>query len=72
MSRFLFPKWSNLLLPTLLLVGAIMPLYAVFFVAYGFSPKPLEVDYQPHPPLKSTHAIHAAPSRCIQADVAST
>lgn len=59
MSRFLFPKWSNLLLPTLLLVGAIMPLYAVFFVAYGFSPKTLEVGYQPTQPVPFSHAMHA-------------
>ncbi len=59
MSRFLFPKWSNLLLPTLLLVGAIMPLYAVFFVAYGFSPKTLEVGYQPVQPVPFSHAVHA-------------
>jgi hypothetical protein len=59
MSRFLFPKWSNLLLPTLLIVGAIMPLYAVFFVAYGFSPKTLEVGYMPSQPVPFSHAVHA-------------
>lgn len=59
MSRFLFPQWSNLLLPTLLVVGAIMPLYAVFFVAYGFSPKTLAVGYQPIQPLPFSHAVHA-------------
>lgn len=59
MSRFLFPQWSNLLLPTLIVVGAIMPLYAVFFVAYGFSPKTLAVGYQPIQPLPFSHALHA-------------
>lgn len=59
MSRFLFPKWSNLLLPTLILVGAIMPLYAILFVAYGFSPKTLEVGYQPRQPVPFSHAMHA-------------
>lgn len=59
MSRFLFPQWSNLLLPTLIVVGAIMPLYAVFFVAYGFSPKTLAVGYQPVQPLPFSHELHA-------------
>jgi menaquinone reductase, multiheme cytochrome c subunit len=59
MSRFLFPKWSNYLLPTLVLIGAIMPLYAVFVVAYGFSPKTLEVGYQPKQPVPFSHALHA-------------
>ncbi|MDZ4754766.1 MAG: cytochrome c3 family protein [Phycisphaerae bacterium] len=59
MSRFLFPKWSNLLLPTLLLVGAILPMYAVFFVAYGFSPTTLETGYQPVQSVPYSHALHA-------------
>jgi len=59
MSRFLFPKWSNLLLPGLMAAGAIVPLYAVFFVAYGFSPKTLDVGYQPTQPVPFSHALHA-------------
>ena len=42
MSRFLFPRWSNALLPFILVVGATAPLYAVLIVAYGFSPKTLD------------------------------
>ena len=59
MSRFLFPKWSNALLPTLLVVGALLPLYAVMFVAYGFSPKTLAVGYRPQQPVPFSHALHA-------------
>ena len=59
MSRFLFPRWSNALLPLLVVVGGIMPLYVVFFVAYGFSPKTLEVGYQPEQPVPFSHALHA-------------
>ncbi|MFO0828049.1 MAG: cytochrome c3 family protein [Phycisphaerales bacterium] len=59
MSRFLFPRWSNLLLPTLLVVGAVVPLYAVFFVSYGWSPKTLEVGYAPIQPVAYSHLIHA-------------
>ncbi len=59
MSRFLFPRWSKLLLPTIILAGMTVPLYAVFFVAYGFSPKTLEVGYQPTQPIPYSHALHA-------------
>lgn len=58
MSRFLFPRWSNALLPTLLVVGAVLPLYAVMFVAYGLSPKTLEVGYMPTQPVPYSHALH--------------
>ena len=59
MSRFLFPRWSNALLPFVLVVGAVLPLYAAMFVAYGFSPKTLEVGYMPKQPVPYSHALHA-------------
>src|SRR6188768_877092 len=59
MSRYLFPRWSNMLLPTLLAVGAVMPLYAALVVAYGFSPNTLDVGYQPIQPVPYSHALHA-------------
>ena len=59
MSRFLFPRWSNLLLPTIIVSALGIPLYAVFFVAYGFSPKTLAVGYQPEQPVPFSHALHA-------------
>ncbi len=59
MSRFLFPRWSNLLLPTIIVAGAAAPIYAIFFVAYGLSPKTLEVGYQPEQPVPFSHALHA-------------
>src|SRR6188508_2623283 len=59
MSRYLFPRWSNMLLPALLAVGAIMPLYAALVVAYGFSPYTLDVGYAPVQPVPYSHALHA-------------
>jgi len=59
MSRFLFPRWSNLVLPTIILALVTIPVYAVFFVAYGFSPKTLEVGYQPEQPVPFSHKLHA-------------
>jgi hypothetical protein len=57
--HYVFPKWSNLLLPTALLVGGVAPLYAVFIVAYGFSPKTTDVGYRPVQPIPFSHALHA-------------
>ena len=59
MSRFLFPRWTNALLPLLLVAGATLPLYVVLVVAYGFSPKTLDVGYMPSQPVPYSHAVHA-------------
>lgn len=56
--HYVFPKWSNLLLPTVLLVGAVAPLYVALMVAYGFSPKTTDVGYQPIQPIPFSHAMH--------------
>ncbi len=58
MSRFLFPRWTNALLPFLLISAAIAPLYGAFVVAYGFSPKTIDVGYQPVQPVPYSHALH--------------
>ncbi len=58
MSRFLFPRWTNALLPFVLVSAAIAPLYGAFVVAYGFSPKTIDVGYQPVQPVPYSHALH--------------
>jgi hypothetical protein len=57
--HYVFPRWSNLLLPGALVFGAIAPLYIVFVVAYGFSPQTTDVGYQPTQPVPFSHALHA-------------
>ena len=57
--HYVFPKWSNLLLPGALLFGATFPLYAVFVVAFGFSPTTTDVGYMPEQPIPYSHALHA-------------
>lgn len=57
--HYVFPRWSNLLLPGALIFGAIAPLYIVFVVAYGFSPRTTDVGYQPTQPVPFSHALHA-------------
>lgn len=57
--HYVFPKWSNLLLPTAIVAGAVVPLYVIFMVAYGFSPKTTDVGYMPKQPVPYSHALHA-------------
>ncbi len=57
--HYVFPKWSNLLLPGALLFGATFPLYAIYVVAYGFSPATTDVGYMPKQPIPYSHALHA-------------
>ncbi len=57
--HYIFPKWSNLLLPGVIVLGGLSPLYVVFMVAYGFSPLTTDVGYQPVQPIPFSHALHA-------------
>lgn len=57
--HYVFPKWSNMLLPMVLIGGAIAPLYVVMVVAYGFSPKTTDVGFQPKQPVPFSHKLHA-------------
>ena len=58
MSRFLFPRWSNAVLPLVAVGGAIAPLYIVVLIAYAWSPKTIEVGYKPTQPVPYSHALH--------------
>ena len=57
--HYVFPRWSNALLPAVGAVGLVVPLYVVFVVAYGFSPLTTDVGYQPIQPVPFSHALHA-------------
>jgi hypothetical protein len=57
--HYVFPKWSNMLLPTALICAVVVPLYVVLIVAYGFSPKTTDVGYQPKQPVPYSHELHA-------------
>jgi hypothetical protein len=57
--HYVFPEWSNLLLPALVLTGLVAPLYVVYIVAYGFSPRTTDVGYEPVQPVEFSHEMHA-------------
>lgn len=59
MGQYVFPRWSNALLPTLIVAALVVPLYATLVVAYGFSPRTTNVGYQPEQPVPFSHLVHA-------------
>jgi menaquinone reductase, multiheme cytochrome c subunit len=56
--HYVFPKWSNMLLPAAVVTALVVPLYVVFIVAYGFSPTTTDVGYQPEQPVHYSHELH--------------
>ena len=57
--HYVFPRWSNALLPTVGILGAVAPVYAFLLVSYGFSPLATDVGYQPEQIVPFSHRIHA-------------
>lgn len=57
--HYVFPRWSNLILPAVAVLGPIAPLYVAFMVAWGFSPETTDVGYAPEQPIPFSHAKHA-------------
>ncbi|MEE2906752.1 MAG: cytochrome c3 family protein [Planctomycetota bacterium] len=57
--HFVFPRWSNLLLPAVIVFALTAPPYVVLMVAWGFSPKTTDVGYMPTQPVPFSHAVHA-------------
>ncbi|MBC8310247.1 MAG: cytochrome c3 family protein [Planctomycetes bacterium] len=58
-QRFTFPRWTNLALPAIIIVGVTTPLYIAVVVAYGFSPQATDVGYMPEQPIPFSHQLHA-------------
>jgi len=57
-SHFVFPKWSNALLPSIVVAAIAVPTYAVGLVWFGFSPKTTDVGYEPQQPIPYSHKVH--------------
>jgi hypothetical protein len=56
--HYVFPKWSNLLLPAVLVAGMVVPPYVIMVVAFGFSPKTTDVGYMPSQVVPYSHELH--------------
>ncbi len=57
-SRFVFPRWANLVRPGLALAIAGGPVYLVVLAMVALSPSTINVGYAPEQPLPYSHALH--------------
>ena len=58
-SQLLFPRWSNYLLPVLVVAAPAAMVYLPVLVGYGGSATTLHRLYQPKQPVDYSHALHA-------------
>ena len=56
-SQQIFPKWANIL-PIVLLISVVSILGLTVHLWFWFSPKHLNVGYQPTQPIPFSHALH--------------
>jgi menaquinone reductase, multiheme cytochrome c subunit len=59
MKLFVFPRWANKTVQLVGVVLATVPVYLVFLIWYGASPKTTDVGYMPEQPIPYSHALHA-------------
>ena len=57
-KRFVFPRWTNLLLPALVVSAVGGPMYAMVVLGFGAAPEAINAGYQPKQPIPYSHAIH--------------
>ncbi len=55
----IFPKWVDKVTPVLVMGAAFSMIALVFVFWYWFSPKNLNVGYQPEQPINYSHKLHA-------------
>ncbi len=57
-SRFLFPRWTNYLLPALVVAVVGGALYVPVVVGTGATPRTTDIGYMPTQPVPYSHAVH--------------
>ena len=58
MNKNIFPKWTNKL-PLFILIGLKLKVAIIVFIfVYWFTPKHLEIGYQPTQPIPFSHKMH--------------
>jgi hypothetical protein len=57
-QRHTFPRSANLLLPALVVLMGVGPLYVVALIGYGAGPRTTTVGYQPAQPMPLSHEMH--------------
>ena len=59
MAKNIFPKWTNYLPIFMLLSISMIGIIVIFIIWYWFSPKHLNIGYQPKQPIPFSHKKHA-------------
>ena len=59
MNRNIFPKWSNKLPLIILIILSVFGALFIFQIWYWWSPKHLNVGYQPKQPIPYSHELHS-------------
>lgn len=59
MQLFVFPRWTNKLVPVSGVILGTAPLYVIGLVWYAASPRTTDVGYAPTQPVPYSHALHA-------------
>lgn len=57
-TRYMFPRWTTLILPAIVIAVVGGALYVPVLIGIGFSPKATDVGYAPEQPVPYSHAIH--------------
>ena len=57
-EELIFPKWTNVMQPAVAVAALGGVVYVTVLVWLGFSPKAVEVGYQPEQPVPYSHALH--------------
>ncbi len=57
-GRFIFPPWSNYLLPVLVILVIFAAAYLPVLLVLGLDPRTTDVGYAPDQPVEFSHALH--------------
>lgn len=58
MTKFVFPTWTNQLIPVMAVCLPLSAVYVIAVGAYGTSPSTTNVGYKPEQPIPFSHKVH--------------
>lgn len=58
-NYYIFPKWSNKVIAIIGVALLLKVIFLIYLFEFWFSPKHLEVGYQPEQPIPYSHSLHA-------------
>ena len=58
-NHYIFPKWSNKVISVIGVALLLKVIFIIYLFEFWFSPKHLEIGYQPEQPIPYSHSLHA-------------